>query len=271
VVSLFWIGRRLVSDEVGLGLVCLYCGSAYVLGVGGERALMGGMTYVSHIAPAALSLAAFAFLGTPFVSGALLALAAGFLFYPVFFLPAWFGYYFWRRGGARWGWVQFASGFVGAVAILAAITWAYTAWEPGESAIAGFLDQTFGHQALDNPARGGGSYGDSPFGFWGTHPGARAFWQEPLADSGFTQPAFLSLGLLVAATFFLARGRRPHQLACLIAATAIAAQMWKPHAGGTYVTWYYPFLLIGLFANGGSSDGSLFERADAGRPGAGPT
>jgi hypothetical protein len=45
----------------------------------------------------------------------------------------------------------------------------------------------------------------------------------------------------------MARGRTVPQLAFLTAALAIAVQLWKSHAGGTYVEWYYPFLLIGLF------------------------
>ena len=47
--------------------------------------------------------------------------------------------------------------------------------------------------------------------------------------------------------FFLARGRSLAQLALLIAAMAAAVQLWKTHAGGTYVMWYLPFLLLGLF------------------------
>jgi hypothetical protein len=27
----------------------------------------------------------------------------------------------------------------------------------------------------------------------------------------------------------------------------MGAQLWKIHATATYVTWYYPFLLIGFF------------------------
>ncbi len=245
VAALFCAGRRLVGSAVGLGLVCLYCASGYVLGLGGDRVYMGGMTFVSHIGPAALSVVAFAFLGVPFLSGMFLAAAAGFLFYPVFFLPAWFGYYFWRRSG----WVWFTAGFVLVVGVVGAYTLTHIETGPDESSLSVFLGQTFGHQTHENIESGTRSaYGDSPFGLWGTHPAAREFWQKPLLGSGFTQPVFLALAAFVVLTFFLVRGRSRSQLALLIAAVAMAVNLWKPHAGGTYVTWYFPFLLIGLFA-----------------------
>jgi hypothetical protein len=60
---------------------------------------------------------------------------------------------------------------------------------------------------------------------------------------------FLLLALLSLGGFFLARNRRPAQLALLLAAIAAAVQLWKTQATGTYVEWYYPLLLIGLFAD----------------------
>ncbi len=50
----------------------------------------------------------------------------------------------------------------------------------------------------------------------------------------------------------MSRGRSVTQLAFLTAAVAIAVQLWKSHAGGTYVEWYYPFFLIGLLGYQGS-------------------
>ncbi|MEO7133293.1 MAG: hypothetical protein ABI024_03645, partial [Vicinamibacterales bacterium] len=50
--------------------------------------------------------------------------------------------------------------------------------------------------------------------------------------------------------FFPARGATPQQLALLSAATAMLAVTWKILGTGVYVTWYFPFLLIGFFAAG---------------------
>src|SRR5205823_7468851 len=93
VAALFAVGRRLRGATVAWALVVLYCGSAYVLGVGGDRYFIGGMTFVSHVAPAATTLLAFALLHRPAWSGAALAASIGTLFYPIFMVPAWLGYY----------------------------------------------------------------------------------------------------------------------------------------------------------------------------------
>ena len=87
--------RRTLGTQGAWGVAALYCGSAYVIGVGGEREMIGGMTFASHIAPAAVTLAAFAALTRPMAAGALLATAMATLFWPAFLFPAWLGYY-WR-------------------------------------------------------------------------------------------------------------------------------------------------------------------------------
>ena len=99
-VALYRIGHAHAGPEVGWALVALYAGSACVLGVGGEAYFIGGMTFVSHIAPAAVTLAAFAALDRPAGAAVLLTAAAGVGFYPAFLAPAWLGFY-WDRPAAR--------------------------------------------------------------------------------------------------------------------------------------------------------------------------
>ena len=52
---------------------------------------------------------------------------------------------------------------------------------------------------------------------------------------------------LVAASW-LAAGADLARVALLTAGAAIGANLWKIHATATYVSWYYPFLLLGLLA-----------------------
>ena len=76
-LALFLIGRRLRDAATGWTLVALYAGSPYVLGLGGEATSVTGLGYVSHVAPAATILLAFAALPVPFLSGLLLNVAIG--------------------------------------------------------------------------------------------------------------------------------------------------------------------------------------------------
>lgn len=240
VLALFIVGTRLSKDpDVGWALVTLYCGSAFVLGVGGDREFVGGMTFVSHIAPAAATLVAFACLPLPALTGVLLAVSAGAGFYPAFMLPAWTGY-FWRDPAKC---VRFLAGFAIAAAVIGGSTWMLSRPADGRSRTGTILNDTFGHHT--DPQ----GYGRSPYGFWGQREGIRRLVTTPLVgESGLTTPVYCSFFALVAATFFFARGASAAQLALLTAAIAIAASVVKIHSTGSYAAWAYPFLLIGIFA-----------------------
>jgi hypothetical protein len=244
--ALFAIGRRLAGTDVALALVALYAGSPYVFGLGGPTAWVCGLTYISHIAPAALVLGALACTRWPVVSGALLALGAGTVYYPAFFFPSMLGYLTSRRGAA----LRFAVGFAGMGLLIAGSVVAFTETTPDKNAVRLFFESTLDHQESE------AQYGMSPFGFFGVHPDAAVKLHKPLfsipgldPQSPFTKPLFLGLAALSLLGFFLARNRRPAQLAFLLAAIAAAVQLWKTQATGTYVEWYYPLLLIGIFAD----------------------
>jgi hypothetical protein len=238
VAALFISARRLAGPEAAWGLAALYTGSAFVLGVGGDDYYIGGMTYISHIAPPAVTLAAFALLSRPLAAGTVLALGAGVAFFPAFMAPAWLGYY-WDRSRDRW---RFLAGFVPTAAVIGLGSLLLSRPAHGRGLIGTVLWDTFGHHTDPN------GYGSSPFGFWGQRGGIRGWLNAPLvADSGFSAPVFLLFLLLVSACFWKARRRTPQQLALLTAIVAIAAALLKIHPTGTYVAWYYPFLLIGFF------------------------
>jgi hypothetical protein len=239
VAALIVIARRLGGERQAWGLAALYCGSAYVMGVGGSREMIGGITFISHIAPAAVSLAAFAALTRPMLAGALLVAAAATVFYPVLFVPAWLGHYWRRRAEAR----QFLAGLVGAALIIGLPVLALSQPLPGRSLVGTIVSESVGHH------QGTDTYGLSPFGFWGMRTGYRAALREPLVAGQFTtSPMFLLTVIPAALLFFVARGSTPQQLALITAVLGILAQWSKVHGTGVYVNWYYPFLLIGLFA-----------------------
>ena len=240
VAGLIIAARRLVGRDAAWGVAALYCGSAYVMGVGSERELIGGMTFVSHIAPAAVTMLAFAALPHPLVSGALLATGAATLFYPAFFIPAWVGYYSTSRPVL----VRFVAGLAVATLLIGGPVLLRSQRIEGRGLISTVLHETQGHQQDPN------AYGSSPFGFWGQREGIRAVLREPLiAGQPNTSPAFLAFAAFVLGAFFLARGRSELQLALLTGALGIGSQLWKIHATGVYVTWYLGFLLLGFLGH----------------------
>jgi hypothetical protein len=237
IVSLFVIGYRLANARTGWALVALYCGSAFVLGVGDGDDAIGGMTFVSHIGPAALSLLAFALLSRPAWSSVALVAAAGALFYPLFFVPAWIGYYWSRPRDLR----RFLIGFTLTSVVLGSSVLLMSRPAGGKGLVATILNDTIGHQ--ESLA----VYGSSVFGFWGQRGGVRKALMTPLVgDQSLTRPIVLAFFAFAGGMFFVARRRTPAQLALIIAAVAMGAQLWKIHATATYVAWYYPFLLIGI-------------------------
>jgi hypothetical protein len=239
VIALLAAARRLAGWQTAWALVALYAGSAYVLGVGGQSEFIGGMTYISHIAPTAVTLAAFAVLASPATAGALLAAAAGVGFYPAFFAPAWLGYYGWR---SRDGW-RFAAAFLVVAAAIGIAVLVLSHPANGRGLVGTILADTFGHHT---DPRG---YGRSPFSFWGQRGGLRGWMMQPLVGaSGFFSPMFLLFTAMSLSLFWKTRGRTPQGLALVTAAIAIGASLLKIHPTGTYVAWAYPFLLLGLFA-----------------------
>jgi len=237
--ALFAIVRDLKSADVGWTAVGLYAASPYVLGLGGDEFVVGGLAFISHIAPVAVMLLAFMLWKRPGLSGVLLAAAAGVLFFPLFVFPAWFGWRVWRREGA----VPFAAGFLGAGLSIALLVYWFTPAPEGSNAVSMFLQSTLEHQE----GVGLRQYGASMFGFWGTHPTLASFWQAPLwGTSSLFKPSFLVYAAFCLASFFLSRGRSVAQLAGLTAALTAGVQLWKTHAAGSYVEWYLPFLIVAL-------------------------
>ena len=240
--ALFRIGQRCGGDSLGLALAALYCGSVGVLGVGGTGDQVGGMTFVSHIVAASVMLVGFRYLDQPVAAGALLAAAAGFGFYPAFIFPTWLGYYW---GDSRKAAGQFVVGF-GAVALAVGV-WVLLASRPadGMGLVATIVRDTLGHQTDPEV------YGRTPFGFWGQQTGVWRWLIQPMVgESAMLSPFFLLYCAFLGATAVMARNAGLVGLALLTSAVALGANIWKIHATGAYLAWYYPFLLIGALGPG---------------------
>jgi hypothetical protein len=239
--ALIELGRRYANENTGLAIAIIYAGSPYVLGLGSDTALATGLPYISHIAPTAMVLLALLYLDRPVVSGLMLAGAVGVLFWPLFLFPVFFGWYVWQQRADTW---RFLAGFAGAGAAIAIMVIYFTGSIGDQGPLDLLLTSTLEHQE----GVGQLEYGGSKFSFWGNHPALAAFWQQPvIGDTSIFKPSFMLFAGLSALAFFLVRGKDRVQFALLIALVASAIQLWKTHAGGTYVEWYLPFLLIGIF------------------------
>jgi hypothetical protein len=180
-------------------------------------ALMTGR--VDHALPGALIVWAVASYRRPLVSGGLIGLAIGTIYYPVFLLPLWCSFY-WERGIRR-----FVLGVAASLALLVVALW-FTS--PDAAVFLGQLRQMFG---------------------W-IFPNAvslEGFWALPFNDAVFRLPV---LAAFVAMMATLAIWPSPKNLGTLLscsAAVLLGSQFWKAHNGGLFMAWFLPLLLLAVF------------------------
>lgn len=240
VAALFGVARRHAGVDTALGIVAVYAASPYVLGLGGQRFVITGLAYISHIAPAAVMLAALWAARRPALSGGLFVASAGVLFFPAFLFPSWLGWW-WRRHGRR-AW-HFVGGYAIVGLLILVLVVASTPSVDGKGPVGLFLESTLEHQE----GTGTREYGRSTDSFWGTHPTVAAFWQRPLTSgTSLLKPTFLLFAFAALLSAWWVRARSLMHLAAITAALGAGIQLWKTHATGSYVEWYFPFLLLAL-------------------------
>lgn len=229
--GLIAIGRQAGSWNVGLALALVYA----VNGLTIQRDLL----FVSHLAPTACVVLAVAARRSPVLSGSLVALGAGMLFWPAFLIPTWLAYFAGRGRGPllRCG---------AAIAVIGMTTLAavqiYTEPLENRGPLEVFLDSTWGHQ------EGGGPYSHSEFGLWGQwiarHPDHAA-----AITNGKQAVRWFYLAVCLALPAALHLRRRPMTIHALLGASATLAlglQFWKTHGGGLYTGWYFPLVIATL-------------------------
>jgi hypothetical protein len=208
-LGMIWIGfRHFDNIHTGVAAATLYLLTFYTSQFTSQ---------VDHVAPAALLVWAVAAYRRPTISGMLLGLAAGMIYYPLFLLPLWCGFY-WRRGLIR-----FSLGVIVAMAIVVAVL-ALTSPDPG--ALVPQLKQMFGwRNPLEAPR----------FGFWEYYGSA---YRIPVLAAFVAMcgglaiwPAQKNLGTLLSCS----------------AAVMLATQFWHAHYGGLYMAWYLPLLILTIF------------------------
>lgn len=209
VFGMVWIGfRHFDNVRTGVAAATLYLLTFYTSQFTSQ---------LDHVVPAMLLVWAVAAYRRPMIAGVLLGLAAGLIFYPLFLLPLWYGFY-WRRGMVR-----FTFGVVVALSLLAA---ALALSAPDTEAFMAQLRQMVGWRNL---------FPVAPTGFW-----------------EFYEPAYRIpvLAAFVALCGGLALWPAQKNLGTLLscsAAVMLAAQFWHANQGGLYMAWYLPLLILTIF------------------------
>ncbi len=174
-----------------------------------------------HALPGALLTCAIVCYRRPLLAGMFIGLASGTLYYPIFLLPLWCSYY-WDRGLKR-----FLAGVlltIGGMVISLAFT-------------AGSIDRFLRHVSQMFGVRL--PRFENLQGIWRD---AEGFW------NGVYRIPILAAFVLLAISF-VAWPVRKHlgTLICCSAALMVGAQFWHARAGGIYVAWYLPLLLLTIF------------------------
>lgn len=211
VIGMVWIGYRHFDNvHTGVAAATLYLLTFYTSQL---------TSHVDYVAPAALLVWAVAAYRLPIVSGLLIGLAAGLIYYPLFLLPLWCAFY-WRRGLFR-----FVFGVLLAMAILAGLLAIYA---PDAATFNAQLRLMVGWR---DPLAATLS------GFW-KYYGAWASYRIPV------------LALFVAICGSLAIWPAQKNLGTLLscsAAVMLATQFWHAHQGGLCMAWYLPLLILTIF------------------------
>ncbi len=209
VVGVVLIGYRHFDNiHTGVAVASLYLLSFYTSQMVGR---------VDHVVPAALLVWAVQAYRRPVVAGVLIATAGGLIYYPLFLLPLWCGFY-WRRGLIR-----FAIAVVSVLLVMVLLLW----FTP--DSLGPFSEQLARMFGWMNPLAA------ERCGFWEEHepvfriPVLAAF--VALCGSLALWPAQKNLGTLLSCS----------------AAVMLGTQFWQAHQGGVFMAWYLPLLLLTVF------------------------
>jgi hypothetical protein len=226
--GLYLLARKKSGHVTGLAVVFIYGISPYILGMASET----GLERASHIAGMPFIIFALLLLHRPVISGLLLGIATGMLYYPLFLAPLWFGY-LWRGDGIRKGlFFLVAYAAIGIICIIMLISMVQPIDE-SESSVGAFIDDTIAQQQFKT------GYGNSPLSFWGQYPEFAA-WGKPTAGILYC--------LFCMTLAFYPRQIGFERLIALTAAVLVGTQLVLSFGGGTYIGFYLAALMLVLFA-----------------------
>ena len=211
VVGMVLIGYRHFDNiRAGIAAATLYLLLPYTAQLTGR---------VDHVLPAALLVWAVAAYRRPLVSGMLMGLAAGVIYYPVFLLPLWLGFY-WQRGLLR-----FSLGVLTTLALLV-------------GSLAFTSDSLAGSGTRCSRCSAGRAL--SPQDMEG-------FWSFNIIDPVYRYPVLVALLVFCCQPGAVAGAEESRHADELFGGGDVATQFWHPHGGGLYMAWYLPLVLLTIF------------------------
>jgi hypothetical protein len=209
VIGIVMIGYRHFDNiKTGISAATMYLLLPYT-------ALLTGR--VPHVLPAALLVWAVESYRRPLVSGMLMGLAIGVIYYPAFLLPLWISFY-WRRGMVR-----FLGGVVATLLVLVG-TLAFTSADQAQ--FLAHVEQMFGLRAP-------------------IMEGLHGFWQY--AVPVYRIPVLAAFVALCGSLAVWPAQKNLGTLMSCSAAVMLATQFWHSQGGGVYMAWYLPLMLLTIF------------------------
>ena len=173
---------------------------------------------LDHVVPAALILGAVALYRRPLFAGLGIGIAATLVWYPLFLIPLWCGFY------RNKGWIRFIIGTSSAL-VACALLLLFSLPEWG----------TFGEQLLHMAGKTAFMIFSRPDGFW-------------TADDMFYRMPILAVFAVVCVGLLLVPSHK--HLATLIGGSALlmlGVQFFQLYQGGLYLSWYLPLLILTVF------------------------
>jgi hypothetical protein len=179
------------------------------------------LTEPHHVLPVLGCLGAVAFYRWPAMAGVSLGVAMVVGYFPMLLLPLWASFYF-RRGMKR-----FLLGVAGvSVLVLAAVIVTRGLQEPLNAAMHRVEWQAWNFAAKSS---------------------AGSLWTDVTSHGAYRLPLFIAHLLLMVASVFWPQPKNLGNVLAWSVALILGVQFWYADAGGIYVLWYLPLLLLLVF------------------------